>query len=64
MSDLLRTSRACDDFKGANDLLSLVNIHMPRGGSVSPETAKIILGGAAQFEPFIAGRMRAVCRAT
>lgn len=63
MGDLLRTSRSCDDFKSANDLLSLVNIHMPRGGSVSPETAKIILGGAGQFEAFIAGRMRSLCRA-
>jgi tetratricopeptide (TPR) repeat protein len=60
--EALRTSHSCDDFKAANELLTLVNINMPAGGSVDANTAKLILGGAAQFGPFIDGSMRRYCR--
>ena len=62
MTEMLKTSKSCEDFKAANDLLSTVNINMPQGGSVSPETAKQILGGAAQFGPFIEGSMKKYCK--
>ena len=62
MTEMLKTSKSCEDFKAANDLLSMVNINMPMGGSVSPETAKQILGGAAQFGPFIEGSMKRFCK--
>ena len=61
-SDALRTSRSCDDFKAANDLLTIVNINMPMGGSVDANTAKLVLGGAAQFEAFIEGSMKKHCK--
>ncbi len=57
-ADKLRTSRSCDEFKAANDLLTLVNINMPKGGSVDAKTAGQILGGAQQFAPFIEGNLR------
>jgi tetratricopeptide (TPR) repeat protein len=61
-AEMLKTSRSCDDFKAANDLLTLVNIHMPKGGSVDANTAKLILGGAMQFGPFIDGSMKKFCK--
>ncbi|MDB4891142.1 MAG: hypothetical protein JWL61_2997 [Gemmatimonadetes bacterium] len=61
-AELLKTSKSCDDFKAANDLLTLVNIHMPKGGSVDANTAKLILGGAMQFGPFIDGSMKKFCK--
>ena len=60
--DQLRTSRSCEEFKAANDLLTLVNINMPAGGSIDANTAKLILGGAAQLGPFIDGSVRRFCR--
>ena len=57
-ADKLRTSRSCEEFKAASDLLTLVNINMPKGGSVDAATAGQILGGAAQFGPFIDGNLR------
>jgi hypothetical protein len=35
---------------------------MPAGGSVDANTAKLILGGAAQFGPFIEGSMKKYCK--
>ncbi|MEP6733350.1 MAG: hypothetical protein ABJE10_22090 [bacterium] len=61
-NDLLRTSHSCDDFKAANDLLTLVNINMPAGGSVDANTAKLILGGAAQYGPFIDASVKRLCK--
>ena len=61
--DALTASRSCDDFKAANELLLLVNIHMVKGASVDPNTAKLIMGGAMQFGPFIDGSMRRFCTA-
>ena len=61
-AEMLKASRSCDDFKAANDLLTLVNIHMPKGGSVDANTAKLIMGGAMQFGPFIDGSMKRFCK--
>jgi hypothetical protein len=61
-AETLKVSKSCDDFKAANDLLTLVNINMPAGGSVDANTAKLILGGAAQFQPFIEGSMKKFCK--
>jgi hypothetical protein len=60
--EALKTSRSCDDFKAANDLLTLVNIHMPRGGAVDANTAKLVLGGAAGYGPFIESSMKRFCK--
>ena len=61
-ADMLKSTKSCDDFKAANDLLTLVNINMPAGGSVDAGTAKLILGGAAQFGPFIEGSIKKFCK--
>ena len=61
-ADMLKTSKSCEDFKAANELLILVNINMPAGGSVDANTAKLILGGAAQFGPFIDGSIKKFCK--
>ena len=61
-TDVLRASRSCEDFKSANELLMIVNINMGPGGSVNPEVAKQILGGAAQYAPFIDGSMKKFCK--
>ena len=61
-SEALKTSKSCEEFKAANDLLALVNINMPAGGSVDADTAKLILGGAAQYGPFIEGSIKKFCK--
>ena len=61
-ADMLKASKSCEDFKAANELLILVNINMPAGGSVDANTAKLILGGAAQFGPFIDGSIKKFCK--
>ena len=61
-TDKLRGSKSCDEFKSANDLLTIVNINMPMGGSVDAGTAKQILAGAAQFQPFIDGSIKKFCK--
>ena len=61
-ADMLKTSKSCEEFKAANELLILVNINMPAGGSVDANTAKLILGGAAQFGPFIDGSIKKFCK--
>ena len=61
-ADMLKSSKSCEEFKAANDLLILVNINMPAGGSVDANTAKLILGGAAQFGPFIDGSIKKFCK--
>lgn len=61
-ADKLKASKSCEDFKQANDLLVLVNINMPKGGSVDAKTAGQILGGAQQFGPFIDGSMKKFCK--
>ena len=60
-TDALRASHSCEDFKHASELLVLVNTLMPQAGSVSPDAAKQILGGAAQFAPFVEGSMKRYC---
>ena len=61
-TDMLRASKSCDEFKAANDLLVIVNVNMPAGGSVDPNTAKAVLNGAAQFQPFIDGSIKKFCK--
>jgi hypothetical protein len=61
-ADKLRSSKSCEDFKAANDLLALVNINLPKGGSVDPKIAGQILGGAQQFGPFLEGSIKKFCK--
>ena len=58
----LQKSKSCDEYKAANDLLTLVNVNMPAGGSVSPEAAKQILGAVPQYQAFIEGSMKKYCK--
>jgi tetratricopeptide (TPR) repeat protein len=60
--ETLPKSKSCDEFKGANDLLTIVNMNMPSGGAYNPDVAKQILGGAAQFGPFIDGSIKKFCK--
>ncbi len=61
-TDNLKTSKSCEEFRNANDLLSMVSQYMPRGGSVSPDAAKQILGAVPQYGPFIDGSMKKFCK--
>jgi predicted Zn-dependent protease len=58
----LKTSKSCEDFKSANDMLTLVNINMGPGGSIDPNTAKQIMAGAMQYGPFIDGSIKKYCK--
>ncbi|CAN5379951.1 hypothetical protein BH09GEM1_BH09GEM1_05610 [soil metagenome] len=58
----LKTSKSCEEFKTANDMLTLVNINMGPGGSVDPNTAKQIMAGAMQYGPFLEGSMKKFCK--
>jgi tetratricopeptide (TPR) repeat protein len=61
-TDMLRTSKSCEDFKSANDLLTIVNINMGQGGAFNADVAKQIMGGAMQLSPFIEGNMKRLCK--
>ena len=61
-TDMLRTSKSCDVFKTANDLLTIVNINMGAGGAFNADVAKQIMGGAMQLGPFIDGNMKKFCK--
>jgi len=61
-AEALKVSRSCEDFKTANDLLTIVNINMGPGGSIDPNTAKTIMGNAQQYAPFIDGSMKKYCK--
>ena len=61
-TEALKVSKSCEDFKQANDLLSIVNINMPQAGSVDPNTAKTIMGAAMQYGPFIEGNQKKFCK--
>ena len=58
----LQKSHECADYKAANELLTLVNVNMPAGGSVSPEAAKQILGAVPQYQAFIEGSIKKYCK--
>ncbi|MEP6618433.1 MAG: hypothetical protein ABJE47_03930 [bacterium] len=58
----LKTSKSCEDFKAANDLLSLVSINMPRGGSLSAATAQQIMTAVPQYQPFFDGSIKRFCK--
>lgn len=58
----LKTSKSCDDFKAAGDLLTLVSINMGPGGSISPENAKAILGAVPQFQAYIDSSIKKYCK--
>ena len=58
----LQKSKSCQDYKNASDLLTLVNVNMPAGGSVDANTAKQILSAAPQFQAFIEGSIKKYCR--
>ena len=60
--ELQKKTATCDQAKAAGNYLAMINTNMPAGGSVSPETAKQILGAAAQFQPFVDGRTKQLCK--
>ena len=62
MTEGLKTSKSCEEFKAANDLLTIVNINMPAGGSVDAGTAKQIMGAAMQYAPFFEGSIKKYCK--
>ena len=62
MTEALKTSRSCDEFKAANELLILVNTNMPAGGAVNKELAGQILGNAQQYGPFVDGNIKKLCK--
>jgi tetratricopeptide (TPR) repeat protein len=60
--ELQKKTATCADAKAAGNYLSMINTNMPQGGSVSPETAKQILGAAGQYQAFIDARTKQVCK--
>ena len=58
----LPKSKSCEEFKSASDLLAVVSLNMPAGGSVNPEAAKQILGAVPQFQAFIDGSVKKFCK--
>ncbi|MEP6619981.1 MAG: hypothetical protein ABJE47_11725 [bacterium] len=62
LRDALAASHTCEDFKAANELLTAININMPAGGALDPNTAKIVLANAAQYQPFVDGSTKRFCK--
>jgi len=60
--ELQKKSASCNDAKAAANYLAMINTNMPAGGSVSPETAKQILGAAAQYQAFVDARTKQLCK--
>lgn len=60
--EALKVSKSCDDFKAANELLTLVNINMPAGAAVDKNLAGQLLQGAASYQPFVDGSIKKFCK--
>lgn len=60
--ELQKKTATCEQAKQAGNYLTMINTNMPAGGSVSPETAKQILGAAQQYQPFVDGRTKQLCK--
>jgi predicted Zn-dependent protease len=60
--ELQKKTATCDQAKQAGDYLTMINTNMPGGGSVSPETAKQILGAAQAYQNFIDARTKQLCK--
>ena len=58
----LKTSRSCEEFKAVGDLITLVSVNMPRGGSISPENAKAILGSLPQYQTYVDASIKRLCK--
>ena len=58
----LQKSKNCEEYKAANEMLTLVSTNMPGGGSISPETAKQVLGAVPQFQAFIEQSIKKYCK--
>ncbi|MES2178577.1 MAG: tetratricopeptide repeat protein [Gemmatimonadota bacterium] len=58
----LQASKSCDDFKAANDLVTMININMPAGGAIDRGTATSVLQWATQFGPFVDGSIKKFCK--
>ena len=60
--ELQKKTATCDQAKAAGNYLTMINTNMPQGGSVSPETAKQILGAAGQYQAFVDARTKQLCK--
>jgi len=60
--ELQKKTATCDQAKAAGNYLTMINTNMPAGGSVSPETAKQILGAAGQYQAFVDARTKQLCK--
>ncbi|MDB4881693.1 MAG: hypothetical protein JWL95_459 [Gemmatimonadetes bacterium] len=58
----LQNSKSCNDAKEAASYLTLVNVNMPAGGSVSPDAAKQIMGAVGQYQTFIDASAKRYCK--
>jgi predicted Zn-dependent protease len=61
-TDLQKKGSTCADARTASGYLDLINTNMPAGGSVSPQTAQQIMGAVAQYQPYIEGRTKQLCK--
>ncbi len=60
--ELQKKTATCEQAKQAGSYLAMINTNMPAGGSVSPPTAQQIMGAAAQYQPFVDGRTKQLCK--
>ncbi len=60
--ETLPASRVCSDFKAANDLVTTVSLHIPRGASVNVDVARQIMAALPTYQPFIDGSVTRFCR--
>ena len=58
----LQKKSAMQGRQGGGELPPMINTNMPAGGSVSPETAKQILGAGRQYQAFVDGRTKKYCK--
>lgn len=61
-TDLQKKGATCADARTASGYLDLINTNMPAGGSVSPQTAQQIMGAVSQYQPYIEGRTKQLCK--
>ncbi len=58
----VQKAKTCSEFKDGSDLLTIVNINMPGGGSVDANTARTILGAASQYQAFLDAGVKRTCK--
>ncbi|MEP7002584.1 MAG: hypothetical protein ABI969_18985, partial [bacterium] len=59
--ETLPSSKSCDDFKAASELITIVSANMPKGGKVNPAAAAQVLGGLPQYQTYAEASIKRLC---